>query len=153
MDMSTTCSRAGRSLDLLPIRSSTDAVVAGALATDRCLSQGFPARASREVGIAAAELASNIVRHAGIGELEIDVSEERALLTAIDSGPGIADTQAALEDGFSRGRHLTDPDEPMISLGCGLGAVARLMSRVDIRSRPGGGTVVEAEKRREPSSR
>jgi len=142
---------AKRTLDVLPIRGSTDAVVAGALATDRCLAMGFPARASREVGIAAAELATNIVRHAGKGEVEIEVTEDRACLTATDDGPGIDNPGAALRDRFSRGRMRADPDEPLLSLGCGLGAVERLMSSLGFESRPGGGTVVRAIKVREPN--
>jgi len=142
---------AKRTLDVLPVRSFTDTVVAGALATDRCLSMGFTARASREVGIAAAELASNIVRHAGQGELEMDVDGDRAVLTATDHGPGIDDPRAALRDHFSRGRLRESPDEPLLSLGCGLGAVKRLMSTLEIEQPPGGGTVVRATKFREPN--
>lgn len=140
-----------RSQDVLPIRSSTDAVVAGALATDRCLAMGFSARASREVGIAAAELATNIVHHADKGELEIEVTEDRACLTATDDGPGIDNPGAALRDRFSRGRMQADPDEPLLSLGCGLGAVERLMTTLKFEHRPGGGTVVRATKRRKPN--
>lgn len=131
----------------LAIQSPTDVRVAASVATDRCLTMGFPARASREVGIAAAELASNILRHGGGGTLELWVSPEEVRIVAVDHGPGIPDVRLALQDHYSRGRILDDPDQPPTSLGCGLGAVARLMDQVDFETAPGGGTVVRAAKR------
>jgi anti-sigma regulatory factor (Ser/Thr protein kinase) len=55
-----------------------------------------------------------------------------------------------MRDRFSRGRSTDEPDGPHLSLGCGLGAVGRLMSTVHFDRQPGGGTVVRATKRREP---
>lgn len=134
------------------LRSYSDVRVAASVAMDRCLRAGFPARACREVGIVAAELASNVVRHAGSGVLEVDVSSKEALLIAIDKGPGIPDVQAALQDRYSRGRHLDGMEKDRTSLGCGLGAVLRLMDKVDIETPPGGGTLVRAVKRLAPKA-
>ena len=50
-----------------------------------------------------------------------------------DDGPGIANIERALEDGFSTGR----------GLGLGLPGARRLMDRVIVESAPGQGTGVE----------
>lgn len=130
--------------DVLQVSRSADVVVAGALATDRCLTMGYAAKASRAVGIAAAELASNIVRHAGSGTLSVQVSAERVVLEATDRGPGIQDVQLALRDHYSQGLPVRDLDPARARLGCGLGAVARLMDRIEFGKTASGGAVVRA---------
>ena len=55
-------------------------------------------------------------------------------LTFEDQGPGIADVQQALRDGYTTGN----------GLGLGLGGARRLMSELDISSRPGEGTTIVA---------
>jgi anti-sigma regulatory factor (Ser/Thr protein kinase)/serine/threonine protein phosphatase PrpC len=97
---------------------------------------GFDAKVKEEVAIAVSELASNLVKHAGRGRLLLAPLREgqRAgiQIEAVDSGPGIADVERAMTDGFST----------VGSLGCGLGAVNRLMDESEIKSqgRRGGGT-------------
>ena len=88
------------------------------------------------IGIIATELATNIVRHAGRGEVLMQVltdgdSPELELMS-IDLGPGMQDVDACLRDGYSTGG----------TQGSGLGAVSRLSSTFDIFSAPGLGTVV-----------
>lgn len=53
-------------------------------------------------------------------------------LTFEDQGPGIADINQAMTDGFSSVR----------SMGLGLGGTRRLVSEFDIQSQPGHGTRV-----------
>jgi serine/threonine-protein kinase RsbT len=53
-------------------------------------------------------------------------------LTFEDEGPGMADVQLALKDGYSTGT----------GLGLGLGGARRLMSEFEIDSTPGQGTRV-----------
>lgn len=90
------------------------------------------------VGLAVTELASNIVKHGGEGEILVrgfrrdDVA--RVVVLAIDRGPGIADVRFALADGHSTAG----------SPGTGLGAVRRLADVFDLASRVGEGTAVEA---------
>ena len=55
------------------------------------------------------------------------------MVRASDDGPGIADVERALEDGYSTGR----------GLGLGLPGARRLMDRMFVYSAPGRGTVVE----------
>lgn len=66
-----------------------------------------------------------------------------------DRGPGFADVESAMRDGFSQGQDLVleVPPTHRSGLGAGLGAVERLMDELRIEGRPGGGTVVTAVKR------
>ena len=86
----------------------------------------------------ATEAATNIAKHAGRGEIvlrSIETADVRgAELVAIDNGPGIADLDRALHDGYSTAG----------SSGAGLGAFSRLATRFDIFTIGGGGTVLAA---------
>ena len=91
-----------------------------------------------EVEIVVSELATNLVRHAGGGDLVLRSSGEgprsQLRVLAIDSGPGSRNIGALISDGVStRG-----------SLGIGLGACVRLSSTFDAYSVPALGTVVQA---------
>ena len=90
------------------------------------------------VATAASELATNLLVHAGGGRFEVRVLPGRPgiELQAIDYGPGIADLEQAMQEGFSTTG----------SLGCGLPGVKRLMDEMDIESRIGQGTSVRARK-------
>jgi anti-sigma regulatory factor (Ser/Thr protein kinase) len=82
-----------------------------------------------DVGLAAAELASNLARYAPGGVLLTTPASMHCLrLVSADNGPGITDVEAALRDGYSTGG----------SLGCGLGAVRRLMDHFDLQTSPAG---------------
>lgn len=88
---------------------------------------------------AVSELARNIVRFAGTGEVVVELvqgSRSGVQVTARDSGPGIADVEQALKDGFSTYR----------GLGLGLPGVRRLMDEFAIASEPGQGTTVTITK-------
>nr|WP_026135415.1 anti-sigma regulatory factor [Nafulsella turpanensis] len=85
---------------------------------------------------AASELVRNILVYAGSGETTIEVVSER-LQTGIkvifkDNGPGIADVNKAMQDGYSSGR----------SLGLGLPGAKRLVNFFEIKSTVGHGTTV-----------
>ena len=86
--------------------------------------------------IVATELASNMLRHAGGGELLVQKVNEFSFqgleLLAVDRGPGIHDVRRSMEDGHStRG-----------TPGNGLGAARRLSTVFDLFSEPARGTVV-----------
>ncbi len=90
------------------------------------------------VALVVTEATTNIVQHAGRGEillrpfaLEAPASLE---VLALDKGPGIANVAEALRDGFSTGG----------SSGEGLGAIARLSTYFEISSVPGKGTALLA---------
>jgi anti-sigma regulatory factor (Ser/Thr protein kinase) len=85
----------------------------------------------------ATEAATNIVKHAGRGEVllrELEGTDGVEIL-AVDRGPGMGNIDACLRDGYSTAG----------SSGTGLGAIQRLASVMDIYSRPGGGTVLLAQ--------
>jgi anti-sigma regulatory factor (Ser/Thr protein kinase) len=88
------------------------------------------------ISIIATELATNIVRHAGRGEILIQVLDDGMTpeleLLAIDQGPGMGDVDACMRDGYSTGG----------TAGHGLGAVSRLSTTFDLFSAAGQGTVV-----------
>jgi serine/threonine-protein kinase RsbT len=84
----------------------------------------------------ASELVRNMLKYAGGGTVFIEVLS-RGRDTGIrlifeDKGPGIADIQQALQDGFTTGK----------SLGLGLPGTRRLMNEFEIVSEPGKGTRV-----------
>lgn len=89
-----------------------------------------------KIATATSELARNIVRYAGTGEVLIEeISDElRAGLQISfrDRGPGIADVEMAMRDGFSTGR----------GMGFGLSGSKRLMNEFEITSQVGVGTTV-----------
>lgn len=85
---------------------------------------------------AASELARNMVVYGGGGEvtlehLEID-GRAGVRVTFEDRGPGIADIEQAMRDGFTSGG----------GLGLGLGGSKRLVQDFDLRSEVGKGTTI-----------
>ncbi|MYU21237.1 SpoIIE family protein phosphatase [Streptomyces sp. SID8352] len=129
----------------VPVHDSTrvrDARVAAEHAAARArLDEARTAAAA----LVATELATNLLKHAGGGQVLIDVVAPPVLvdgrdgapmvqIAAVDHGPGIPDVAAALGDGFSTAG----------SLGAGLGTCARLADDFDLHSAPGAGTVALA---------
>lgn len=88
--------------------------------------------------LVATELASNLAKYATSGQIVIrplgPQADEGVEILSLDSGPGIADLNRHLADGYSSGR----------TPGNGLGAVIRQSSQFDIYSHPGIGTGVMA---------
>ncbi len=99
---------------------------------------GFSETARGELAIIVTEAGTNLLQHAGGGELLIRplVAEGGAglELIAIDKGPGMADFARCLEDGYSTGG----------SRGAGLGSIVRLADEFDIYTREGGGAALLA---------
>jgi anti-sigma regulatory factor (Ser/Thr protein kinase) len=101
------------------------------------------------ISIIATELATNVVRHAGRGEMLIQVLDDgmapQLELLTIDQGPGMEDVDACLQDGYSTGG----------TAGQGLGAVSRLSNIFDVFSILGQGTIVlsRTERKRELAHR
>ena len=92
---------------------------------------------------AASELARNTIEHGGGGKGSIQVVDDgpRIGVRMIfeDDGPGIPDTDQALEDGFTTGK----------GMGLGLGGSKRLMDEFNVESAVGNGTKVCATKWKE----
>lgn len=85
---------------------------------------------------AASELVRNMLRYADGGNILIEVvsrgRDSGIRLTFEDQGPGIADINQALKDGYSTGK----------SLGLGLPGTKRLVNEFEIKSEVGKGTKV-----------
>jgi len=100
---------------------------------------GFDEVAKGRVALIATELGNNLVRHAKQGRMLLGVVEglngkSVVELLSVDSGPGVADLEACLVDGYSTGG----------TPGTGLGAVRRLSDEFDAFSTVPAGTVVLA---------
>ena len=91
---------------------------AGAASGDvkRTLKQlGISPNVIRNVAIAMYEGEINMVIHAGGGEIDVEITEDRINMILADHGPGIADIDLAMKEGYS-----TAPDN-IRSLGFGAG--------------------------------
>lgn len=94
-----------------------------------------------KLAIIVTELASNIVKHAGRGEIILTVTATSLEILALDKGPGIPNMLESLQDGYSTGG----------TAGNGLGAIKRMASEFGHYSRPGQGTVFHASFRKDGS--
>ena len=91
---------------------------AGAASGDvkRTLKQlGISPNIIRNVAIAMYEGEINLVIHAGGGEIDVEITEDKISMILSDNGPGIADIDLAMKEGYS-----TAPDN-IRSLGFGAG--------------------------------
>lgn len=124
----------------VPIRSDADIVVVRQRARMLAKEMGFSASDLTMIATALSELARNIVEYARQGEITLSRvtkgSHRGLIIIARDSGPGIADIERALQDGYSSGK----------GLGLGLPGTKRLMDEFEIISGQGQGTTVRVAK-------
>jgi serine/threonine-protein kinase RsbT len=101
---------------------------------------GLSPVAAQQLATVVSELARNILKYAGHGQIEMRREENGARvgirLIVSDRGPGIDDVEQAVADHFSTGG----------SLGLGLSGVKRMMDEFHIESQPGKGTRIEVVK-------
>ena len=101
------------------------------------LDLGFTLTDVTMIATAISEIARNITSYAGRGAVRVAVEDREGrkalVIRAEDDGPGIADIERAMEDGYSTGR----------GLGLGLPGARRLMDRLIVESARGRGTVIE----------
>jgi serine/threonine-protein kinase RsbT len=113
-----------------------DIVVARQAGRDLAARLGFSLTDLTLIATAISEVARNITSYAGRGEIRLGVEERHGVsalvVEAADEGPGIADIEAALKDGYSSGA----------GLGIGLPGARRLMDDFEIHSELGRGTTV-----------
>lgn len=76
---------------------------------------GIAPDAVRRVAIALYEGEINLVIHAGGGEIDVEISPDDIKMTLSDKGPGIADVEKAMTEGYSTAT------ENIRSLGFGAG--------------------------------
>lgn len=99
---------------------------------------GLPPEIIRRVSIAMYEGEINMVIHAGGGHAEVAVTEDRIEILLEDTGPGIADIEQAMQDGFST---ATDSIRELgFGAGMGLPNMKRYTDYMDIQSTVGEGT-------------
>jgi anti-sigma regulatory factor (Ser/Thr protein kinase) len=103
-------------------------------------SLGIPPETIRRISIAMYEGEINMVIHADGGEAEVLVYEDRIVMILTDHGPGIANIDKAMQEGYS-----TAPDN-VRSLGFGAGMGLPNMKRytddMQIESVVGEGTTI-----------
>ena len=101
---------------------------------------GIPPEIIRKISIAMYEGEINMVIHADGGEADVLVYEDRIVMILTDRGPGIADVDKAMQEGYS-----TAPDN-VRSLGFGAGMGLPNMKRytddMKIESVVGEGTTI-----------
>jgi len=117
-------------------RTTTDVVLVRQAVRTWAMELGFSLVDQTKMVTAASELARNAVEYGGGGTVlleRIDDGLRRGLrLTFEDRGPGIADIERAMTDGFTTGG----------GLGLGLSGARRLVNDFAIVSAPGQGTRV-----------
>jgi serine/threonine-protein kinase RsbT len=120
----------------LPIHSDLDLVRVRQHVRQMTAHLGFGLVEQTKLVTAASELARNALVHGGGGQMECSpVSRggtQGLRLVFSDQGPGIADLDQALSDGYTSGE----------GLGMGLGGARRLVHEFSVDSRRGAGTTV-----------
>ncbi|MFI5328821.1 MAG: ATP-binding protein, partial [Candidatus Rokuibacteriota bacterium] len=98
----------------------------------------FDETTAGRLALVVTELATNLVKHGGGGEVllrQVETSPDTVEVFALDRGPGMANVARCLEDGYSTAG----------SPGTGFGAVQRVASGFDVWSRPKSGAAVRIE--------
>ena len=101
---------------------------------------GYIPSAIRRVSIAMYEGEINMGIHAGGGEANVDVDPDKVVIVLTDHGPGIADVEKAMQEGWS-----TAPEEVRnLGFGAGMGLpnMKKYSDEMEIISAPGEGTTV-----------
>lgn len=121
---------------VVDLERSEDVLKARQQARVLALEAGFGLVDQTKIVTAVSELARNTVSHGGGGTATLEVVANGACkglrIVFRDEGPGIADVEQALRDGYTTAG----------GLGLGLGGARRLMNEFEISSRPGSGTTV-----------
>ena len=102
---------------------------------------GFTSTDLTLLATAISEVARNITAYAGEGEVRLSVirginGRQGIEVIARDEGPGIANVELALQDGYTTGG----------GLGLGLPGARRLVDEFELRTTPGEGTTVRLVK-------
>lgn len=122
---------------LMPLKTDEDVVRLRKQVREDLLAAGFSLVEQTKMVTAASELARNTLRYGRGGEariLRLNADGRVGISLAFsDEGPGIADVELALTDGYTSGG----------GLGLGLGGAKRLADEFEIDTAPGKGTTVK----------
>ena len=118
----------------LALRSGEDVVRLRQAVRERAVATGFSLVDQTKIVTAASELGRNTIQYGGGGKACISTvvngTRRGVHLEFVDQGPGIADVELAMKDGFTSGG----------GLGLGLSGAKRLSDEFQIESRLGEGT-------------
>jgi serine/threonine-protein kinase RsbT len=118
----------------MELHSSEDIVLVRQAVRKMAVNLGFGLVDQTKVVTASSELARNMLNYGGGGTVQLEVvqngSRSGLRLVFEDRGPGIADIELAMKDGYSSGQ----------GMGLGLGGAKRLSHEFEIVSKPGEGT-------------
>lgn len=127
---------AAEKADTRPIRTEGDVVAARQAVRGWAVEAGFSLIDQTKLVTAASELARNTLVHGGGGAMRMELLSQAGRrgirLVFEDQGPGIADVERALRDGYTTGS----------GMGLGLGGSRRLVNEFDIATETGQGTRV-----------
>jgi len=122
------------SITTMSLNASEDVVRMRSAVRQAAIAQGLSLVDQTKIVTAASELARNALDYGGGGAVDIELVQNGTRpgvrLTFVDRGPGIADIEQALKDGYTTGG----------GLGLGLGGAKRLSNEFSIVSQPGAGT-------------
>ena len=122
------------------IRTDADVVTARQEARAMGAGLGFSSTDLTLLATAISEVARNITTYAGEGEVTLRVLTENGRqgieVLAVDDGPGIADVELAMQDGYTTGN----------GLGLGLPGTRRLVDEFELQTEPGVGTRIRLVK-------
>ncbi|GAB4532811.1 MAG: CBS domain-containing protein [Anaerolineae bacterium] len=97
---------------------------------------------ARRCGIAAYEAEMNLIIHATNGGIiRAEIEPQGILIETIDDGPGIEDTQLAMQPGYSTATE--EVREMGFGAGMGLNNIQRCVDEMRLESTPGNGTRLE----------
>ena len=122
-------------MESVTVRDPTDVASARRRVVGLAVAMGYDQTQAGRVAIVATELAQNLLRHGGGGEILTQADPHRPAgieIVALDHGPGMADVPACLHDGFSTSG----------TSGNGLGAIHRLTDQMLIHSSKDGTAVL-----------
>lgn len=125
---------------VVPVRTDEDVVRLRKQVRDDLVALGFSLIDQTKMVTAASELARNTLRYGGGGEAHLvryrDSHRTGIEVILIDKGPGIANVELAMTDGFTTGA----------GLGLGLSGARRLADEFELQTVPGEGTSVRIAK-------
>ncbi|MBR0415481.1 MAG: ATP-binding protein [Clostridia bacterium] len=101
---------------------------------------GYNPEAIRKVSIAMYEGEINVAIHAGGGKAQVEIAPDAVTMVLIDHGPGIADVEKAMQEGWS-----TAPQEVRnLGFGAGMGLpnMKKYTDSMEIETEVGKGTTI-----------
>lgn len=102
---------------------------------------GFDPTIIRKVAIAMYEGEINMVIHANGGYIDVSIEPDKIVAVLKDSGPGIADIDKAMQEGYSTASNKVR--ELGFGAGMGLPNMKKYSDEMNIKTKIGEGTTVE----------